>query len=127
MQAWLTWFCSPWTLPALFPGSFRKDACPWGYRDAFPQGAGPQLGPSPSAVSITGQRVLTRRFLLLASDPAHCLSSRFSTAPPSHALVPTRGCLPHQCPPPPSTSNTAALDSVRVLQQADVPLRKGTP
>lgn len=46
-----------------------------------------------------GQRVLRRRFLLLASDLARCLSSRFSAASPLPCLGPHPGLSAPPVPP----------------------------
>ena len=52
----------------------------------------PMTRPSPPTHPASqGEQVLEKRALVLASDPARCLHSRFSSANPSCALVPCLG------------------------------------
>ena len=104
--------CLPLGTPGCLPPRCRPSAWPLPFCGAHHRTAGfdeeiPLVGLRPGTLSEQS---------LLCSSPLPCPGPRPGlSAPP----VP---------PPPPSTSlNTAAVGSVGVLQQADVPLRKGTP
>ena len=124
----------PVELPCPVSRLFPEGCSPLGTPNAFPQGAGPQLGPSPPAVLIIGTAGFEEEIPLVGLGPGTLseqplLRSKPPPMPwsPPGVVRPTSAPLSPR-PFPPSTSfNTAAVGSVGVLQQADVPLRKGTP